>query len=68
MSFYCRQKTALLRKATLKNNGGLHCLICLHLFIKKKTKLELHKKGCENKNFLGVVISSGGTRILKFNQ
>ena len=66
MSFYCRQKTALLRKATLKNNGGFHCLICLHLFI-TKNKLELHRKECENKNFVGVVISSGGTRILQFN-
>ena len=33
-----------------------------------KNKLESHKKGCENKDFLGVVMPFEFTEILEFNQ
>ena len=41
---------ALFRRITSKNNGDIFCLNCLHSF-RTKTKLELHKKVCENKIF-----------------
>ena len=59
---------ALLRRITSKNNGDINFLNCLHYF-RTKTKLELHKKVCENKDFCVVIIvPSQDTIILKFNQ
>ena len=36
-----------LRGITSKNNGDFYCLNCLHSF-RTKSKLESHKKVCEN--------------------
>ena len=41
----------LLRRITSKNNGDFHCYNCLYLF-RTKSKLELLKRVCENKDFL----------------
>ena len=46
-----KKLSTLLGKITSKNNGDFHCLDCLHLF-RRKSKLELHKKLCESKDFL----------------
>ena len=59
--------SALLRGITSKNNGDFYCLNCLHSF-RTKTKLELHKKVCENKYFCNVIMPSADTKILEFNQ
>ena len=46
-----RKLSALLRGITSKNNGNFYCLNCLCSF-RTKTKLESHKKVCENKDFV----------------
>ena len=33
-----------------------------------ENKFKLHKKGCENKNFCYIAMSSEDTKILEFNQ
>ena len=41
----------------------------LPLFLQNiKNKIELHKKVCENKDYCGIVMSSGDSKILEFNQ
>ena len=50
----------------IKGNG-FYCLNCLHSF-RTKSKLEWHKRVCENKDFCNVILSSGDTKILEFNQ
>ena len=40
---------------------------CLHSF-RTKNKLESHKKVCETKNFLNIIIHSEDTKVLQFNQ
>ena len=40
---------------------------CLHSF-RRKNKRELHKKVCEKKDFGNIIMSSGDTKILEFNQ
>ena len=40
---------------------------CLHSF-RTKTKLESHKKVCENKDLCGAIIPSEDTKILEFNK
>ena len=57
----------LLRGITSKHYSDFYCLNCLHVF-RTKSKLELHKKLCENKDFCNVVMSSEDTKILEFNQ
>ena len=42
-------------------------MICFHSF-RTKSKLELHKKLYENKDFCNVVMNSEDTKILEFNQ
>ena len=37
-------------------------------FFRKKNKLELYKKACENKDFCNVNMPSDYTKILQFNQ
>ena len=44
-----------------------YCLNCTHSFI-TKSKLESHKKGCQNKDFCHVVMPSQDIKILQFNQ
>ena len=41
-------------------------LNCVHSF-RTKSKLESHKKVCENKTFYSVVMPSNETKILEFN-
>ena len=36
--------------------------------LEQKSKLESHKKICENKDFCGVAMPSEDTKILQFNQ
>ena len=62
-----KELSALLRGITSKNNSDFCCSNCLHSF-RTKRKLELHKKVCENKDFLNVIMSSTDTKILEFNQ
>ena len=62
-----KELSALLRGITSKNNSDFCCLNCLHSF-RTKRKLELHKKVCENNNFLNVIMPSEDTKILEFNQ
>ena len=54
MALSCSKKLALLRRTTLKHNGDIYCLNCLHSS-RTKNKLELHKKVCENKDFYNVM-------------
>ena len=62
-----KKLSELLREITSKNIGDFHCSICFHSF-RTKIKFESHKKVCENQEFCNVVILSGVTKILKFNQ
>ena len=59
--------SALLRGITSKNNGGFCCLYCFHS-LRAKSRLELHKKVSENKDFCNAILSSEDTKILEFNQ
>ena len=47
--------------------GNFYCMSCLHLF-KTKSKLESHKKACENNDFCDAVMSSKDSKILEFDQ
>ena len=69
MALFCSKKklSTLLRGITSKNNGEFYYLNYLYSF-KTKTKLESHKKACENKDFRNVVMTSEDTKILEFNQ
>ena len=68
MTVSCSKKLwALLPEITLKINGTFYCLNCLHSFT-TKSKLELHKKVCDNKDFCNVIMLPEGTKILEFNQ
>ena len=58
---------ALLRRITLKHNGGYYCLNYLHSF-RTKNKLSSHKKECEKKDLCNVAIPSIDTNILEFDQ
>ena len=48
--FAVKELSALLRRITSKHHGDFYCLNCLYSF-STKTKLEWHKKVCENKKF-----------------
>ena len=58
---------ALLRGIKSKNNGDFYCLNCLYSS-RTKSKLEFHKKVCENKDFCDVIMPFEDTKILEFNQ
>ena len=58
-----KKLSALLKEITSKDKGDFYCLNCLHYF-RTKTKLESHKKVCENKDFCNIVMLSKGTKIL----
>ena len=62
-----KKVSALLREITSKNNGNFHCLKCLHSF-RTKSKLELQKKECENKDFCNIVMPAEDTKISGLNQ
>ena len=58
---------SIIKRNSIKNNGNLFCLDCLHSF-KIKNKLGSHKKVCKNKAFCNVIMPSEDTKILEFNQ
>ena len=58
---------ALLREIVCKYHGDIYCLNCLRLFA-TESKLESHKKECENEDSCNVVMPSEDTEILEFNQ
>ena len=61
--------SALLIGITSKHKGDFYCLNCLNFFRnRRKDKLELHKKICENKDLCNIVIPSEKTKILEINQ
>ena len=62
-----KKLSALLIGITSKHKGNFYCLNYFHSF-RTKNKLESHKKVCENKNFLNIVIPSENTKIQEFNQ
>ena len=49
--FAVKKLSELLRRIASKHHGGFSCLNCPHSFA-TKSKLESHKKVCENKDFL----------------
>ena len=59
--------SALLRRMTSKFCGNFYCLICFHS-LRIKSKLELHKKVCQNKDFCNLIIPSEDNKTLEFNQ
>ena len=62
-----KELSPLLRGITPKNNGDFYCFNCFYSF-GTKNKLESHKRVCENKDVGNVVLPSGDTKVLKFNQ
>ena len=64
--FPVEKLTSLLKEITSKNNGDFYCLNYLYSFRTKKK--ESHKKVCENKDFCNIVMPSGETKILEFNE
>ena len=62
-----KELSALLRGITSKNNSNINCLNCLHSF-RTKSKLELNKRVCENKDLCNVIIPCKVTKILELNQ
>ena len=50
----------LSRGITSINNGDFCCLNCFHSF-RTESKLELHKKVCENKDFCNEIMPSKDT-------
>ena len=64
----CSKNTsALLSERKSKNNCHFYYLNCFHSF-RTKSKLELHKKVRQNKNFGNAVMRSEDAKILEFNQ
>ena len=62
-----KELPALLRGITSKRHGNFCCLNCLHSFRTEK-RLKSLKKVFENKDFLNIVMSYEGTKILEFEQ
>ena len=68
MALSCRKKLSeLLRGITSKHYDDFYCLYCL-LSFRTKSKSELHKKVCENKDFCHVIMPSEEAKILEFYQ
>ena len=61
-----KQIISIIKKDYIKNNGDFYFLICLHSF-RTKSKLESHKRACENKDFFNVNMSSEDSKISEFN-
>ena len=57
-----KKLSALFRGITSKKNSHFYCLNCLHS-LRRKRKLESHKKVCENKDFCNVVMSFEDTNF-----
>ena len=58
---------ALLRGIISKNNDDFCCLFSLHSF-RTKDKIESHQNVCGNKDLCNVIMPSGDTKTLEFNQ
>ena len=68
MALSCKEKViSIIKRNNIKNNGDFYCLSCLHSF-RTKSKLDSHKKVCENKDFCNVVMLSEDSKILEFNK
>ena len=59
---YC-QKSALLRRFTLKNNDDYYCMNCLHPF-RTKNKLKLHENVCKNHDYCYIKLPKKDNNIL----
>ena len=55
------------REITLKYNGDIYCLSCLHPF-RMENKFESYGKVCKDKDFCGIEMPSEKNNILEFNQ
>ena len=68
MALSCKEKViSIIKRNNIKNNGDFYCLSCLSSF-RTKSKLDSHKKVCENKDFCNVVMLSEDSKILEFNK
>ena len=68
MALSCNKKvSALLRGITSKHHGDFYYLNCHNSFA-TKTKLESHKKVCENKDFCNMIMLSEDTKVLEIYQ
>ena len=56
----------LLRGITSTHYGDFHCLNCFRSY-RTKSKLELHKKICENHDYCKVEMPAKGNNIIKYN-
>ena len=56
----------LLRGITSNHCGDFHCLNCFRSY-RTKSKLELHKKICENHDYCKVEMPTKGNNIIKYN-
>ena len=61
-----KQLPVLLRGITLKHNGDLYCLNCLHS--RTENKFKCHEKVCKNKEFCGIFLPTQIDKSLKFNR
>ena len=59
--------SALLNGTTSNHNGDFYCLNCFRAYT-TKTKLEAHKKICENHEYCHVEIPNEDNKIIKYNQ
>ena len=55
-----KKLSVLLTRITSKHTGDFYCLNCLHSF-RTKSKLESHKKVCENEDFCNITMPSEDT-------
>ena len=62
-----KKLSALLRGITCKHHGDFYCLNCFHSF-STENKLQSHKRVCENKDFLNIIMPSEDAKILEFDQ
>ena len=61
------KSVSIIKRNYMKKNGDFYCLNCLHSS-RPKNKVEWHKKVRENKDFCNVIMPSGDTKIIEFNQ
>ena len=59
--------SGLLRRVTSNHNGDFYCLICFQTY-STKTKLEAHKKICENHDYCHIEMSTKDNNTIKYNQ
>ena len=64
MHYFAVKNISIIKIITWKYNGDFYYLDCLHSF-RTKSKLESHRKVCENKDFCNVIVPCKGTKILE---